>query len=244
MSTVAKMFSYILNKRIVRFLERNDILSEEQNGFRMLRSCIDHLYTICTILRNRKTMKLDTYVCFVDFSKAFDSVNHSFLWHKIMVAGISGNMLHTIKSMYSNLKSCIRLNGTLTNWFSTDVGGRQGDNLAPTLFALFINDLVPELNSLNCGITIENDFNLSTLLYADDIIVMSSTSDGLQDQLDVLNGWCTKWCLYVNADKTNIMHVRKASTQRSDVRFMIGDKTELCNEVPLLRIYIIRYNEL
>jgi len=130
MSTVAKMFSYILNKRIVRFLERNDILSEEQNGFRKLRSCIDYLYTICTILRNRKTMKLDTYVCFVDFSKAFDSVNHSFLWHKIMVAGISGNMLQTIKSMYSNLKSCIRLNGTLTNWFSTDLGVRQGYNLA------------------------------------------------------------------------------------------------------------------
>lgn len=55
--------------------------------------------------------------------------------------------------------------------------------------------------------------------------MMSSTSDGLQEQLDVLNGWCTKWCLCVNTDKTNIMHVRKASTQRSDVRFMISDKT-------------------
>lgn len=94
-----------------------------------------------------------------------------------MVVGISGNMLQTIKSMYSNLKSCIRLSGTLTNWFSTDVGVRQGGKLHPTLFALFINDSVPELNSLNCGITIENEFNLSELLYADDIIVMDYTNN-------------------------------------------------------------------
>ena len=78
MSTVAKMFSFILNKRLVTFFDCNNTLCEEQNGFRKLRSCLEHIHTLCTILRNRKTMKLDIYLCFVDFSKAFDSVNHTF----------------------------------------------------------------------------------------------------------------------------------------------------------------------
>ena len=71
MSTVAKLFSTILNKRIVSYLEQHNILHEEQNGFRKFRSCLDHIYTLCTILRNRKTQKLDTFLCYVDFSKAF-----------------------------------------------------------------------------------------------------------------------------------------------------------------------------
>ncbi|VDI40930.1 Hypothetical predicted protein [Mytilus galloprovincialis] len=49
MSTVAKVFSQILNERLVRYLENNNLLSEEQNGFRRLRSCLDHIYSLCTI---------------------------------------------------------------------------------------------------------------------------------------------------------------------------------------------------
>ncbi|VDI44475.1 Hypothetical predicted protein [Mytilus galloprovincialis] len=58
MSTVAKMFSSILNRRLTSYFERNNTLCNEQNGFRKMRSCLDHIYTLCTILRNRKLMKL------------------------------------------------------------------------------------------------------------------------------------------------------------------------------------------
>ena len=73
MSTVAKRFSTILNNRITNHLDDNGLLCNEQNGFRKLRSCLDHIYTFTSIVRNRKLQKLPTYICFVDFAKAFDS---------------------------------------------------------------------------------------------------------------------------------------------------------------------------
>ena len=125
MSTVCKVFSAILNNKIVLYAEINGIYVDEQNGFRRLKSCLDHLYVPNTILRNRKQQGLHTYCCFVDFAKAFDSVNHTMLWHKLLTNGVNGSMINTIKSLYSNLQSCARVNGQLTDWFSQSTGVRH-----------------------------------------------------------------------------------------------------------------------
>ena len=103
MSTISKLFSSILNERIVSFLDTNEILCEEQNGFRKLRACIDHIYVLTTVIRNRKLQGEETFLCYVDFSKAFNSVNRDCLWFKLMNIGIQGNILKLIKSMYENL---------------------------------------------------------------------------------------------------------------------------------------------
>ena len=66
-STIAKPYRSILKSHLLEYLEENNLLSEEQNGFRKLRSCLDHIYSLCTILRNRKLANNDTYLCFIDF---------------------------------------------------------------------------------------------------------------------------------------------------------------------------------
>ena len=66
---VAKIYSSILNKRLQKYLETNNILVEEQNGFRTGRSCIDHIFVMCSVLRNRKMMGKDTFLCFIDYKK-------------------------------------------------------------------------------------------------------------------------------------------------------------------------------
>ncbi|VDI29772.1 Hypothetical predicted protein [Mytilus galloprovincialis] len=76
-------------------------------------------------------------------------------------------MYKAIKATYSKLQAAVRLNDQLTDWFAVEAGVRQGDNLAPTLFTLFIDDLVPEINSLGLEIDIGNEC-LSSLLCADD----------------------------------------------------------------------------
>ena len=76
---VAKIYSSILNKRLQKYLETNNILVEEQNGFRVGRSCIDHIFVMCTVLRNRKLLGQDTFICFIDYKKAFDSVDRNLL---------------------------------------------------------------------------------------------------------------------------------------------------------------------
>ena len=189
MSTIAKVFSAIINHRLMRYLESCGIYAEEQNGFRRMRSCLDHLFTITTIIRNRKSQKLPTYCAFIDFEKAFDSIQYPLLWFKLAACGIQGKMMSIIQTMYKNLECSVRINGRLTDWFSQTAGVRQGDTLAPTLFAIFINDLVPEINNLGKGIQLTPDLMVSILLYADDIILISDTPDGLQTMLDTLHGW-------------------------------------------------------
>ena len=111
------------------------------------------MYALTTVIRNRKLLKLDTYCAFVDFEKAFDSVEYPFLWYKMLASGIlHGKMLKIIQTMYANLQNCVRVGGRLTDWFSQSAGVRQGGALAPTLFALFINDVVLEINGLSCGV--------------------------------------------------------------------------------------------
>ena len=230
MSTVAKVFSDIINNRIVYYMETRQLFADEQNGFRRMRSCIDHLYVLTSIIRNRKKDNLPTYVCYIDFTRAFDSVNHSLLWYKLHGLGISGTTLNIVRTMYRNLQSAVRVGHELTDWFSVTAGVRQGDNLAPTLFAIFVNDMVSEINSLNKGLSI-GDRRVSCLLYADDIVLMSDTPDNLQDILNTVYSWCSKWRLGVNMSKTKIMHFRKKSILRSNHVFSFGDnEIDYCDE--------------
>ena len=71
--------------------------------------------------------------------KAFDTVWRSALWHKMLKAGIQGKLHTLIVNMYSNVISCVNINGTLSDFFVSENGVRQGENLSPFLFALFIN---------------------------------------------------------------------------------------------------------
>jgi hypothetical protein len=80
---VAKIYSSILNKRLQKYLETNNILVEEQNGFRVGRSCIDHIFVMCTVLRNRQMLGKNTFLCFIDYKKAFDSVDRHLLLYKL-----------------------------------------------------------------------------------------------------------------------------------------------------------------
>ena len=136
---VAKLYSRILNSRVQKYLESNEILVEEQNGFRSCRSCIDHLFVLVTVLRNRKLSGQETFLSFIDYKKAFDSVERHLLLFKLSEIGIVGNMYRAISSLYSNPRSRVILNEYETDFFQCPIGVKQGDCLSPTLFAIFIN---------------------------------------------------------------------------------------------------------
>jgi len=80
---------------------------------------------------------------------------------------------------YQHTNSCVRINNKLTNWFDCRTGFKQEDNVSPTLFSIFINDLVKEINDLNCGFK-TGERQLSTLLYADDIVLFAKKEEDLQ----------------------------------------------------------------
>ena len=112
---ISKMLTGILAGRVVDFLEANNLLTNVQNGFRAGRSCLDHIYTLCDLVRIRKAMKLETFCAFVDFQKAFDFVNHEMLLHKLIEIGIEGNIYRVIQYIYANSVRSVAVNDWLTD---------------------------------------------------------------------------------------------------------------------------------
>jgi hypothetical protein len=226
LSTVYKIYTAVLNERLLYFVERNSIYKDEQNGFRKHRSCAEHIYTLTSIIRNRKTAGKPTFVGYVDFEKAFDRVDRDLLLYKIMKYGIGGKMLNSLRMIYSNANAGIELNGTVTNWFNIGVGVRQGDPLSPTLFGLYVNDLVDCIKDNSVGIHYP-EFDVQCLLFADDLVLISESESDLQKMFDCVSEWCMKWRMKVNVNKSKVVHYRVKSHRETNFIFnMSGDVVE------------------
>jgi hypothetical protein len=110
LSTVSKVYTGLLNERMQKYLETEEMLVDEQNGFRKGRSCIDHIFTASTIINSRLRQKLPTFAAFIDMKKAFDFVNRELLLYKLLNAHINGKMYNTIKALYNNTSSRVQIN--------------------------------------------------------------------------------------------------------------------------------------
>ncbi len=141
------------------------------------------------------------------------------LWGKLLNSGVNGKVLRVIRDMYAKAKSCVKTRHGLSQFFVSNVGLRQGGNLSPVLFSLFLNDLKGFLTSNNvqglklpfalaqdvCLEDIDNFLYLFLLLYADDTIVLAECPEDLQRALDILKTYCEFWGLDINVRKTKVM---------------------------------------
>ena len=135
------------------------------------------------------------------FKKAFDSVLHSALLYKLVKLDIDGPFKNIIEHMYQNNILHVRIQDKLTNAFEPKIGVRQGDNLSPNLFKIFINDLPDIFDKDDDQVQLDSTF-ISSLLYADDLMLLSTSKVGLQKCIDKLSSYCEKNCLTVNLKKT------------------------------------------
>jgi len=222
LSTVGKLYSSILNERITTHLDNLGILVDEQNGFRRKRSCEEHIFALSSILKNRKVKSQSTFVAFIDFAKAFDTVDRNLLMYKIHEAGIKGNIYRTIKALYSGNQCAILLKNFVTPWFDSTIGIRQGDSLSPTLFAIFINDLAVVIKEKFKGVRVNENTTCPILLYADDIVLLAESAVNLKAMLKEVENWCNKWRITVNTKKTKVIHFRPLNKKITTATFVYG----------------------
>ena len=138
LSCLGKLFTMCLNVRLTKFLSDQSIIGEEQAAFREQYSTIDHVFVLNELINIYLQKKKRLYCCFIDYQKAFDTINRSALWGKVIANGINGRILKVIYNMYENAKSCVKQQSLLSGLFSCDMGVRQGENLSPLLFAIFL----------------------------------------------------------------------------------------------------------
>ena len=159
-------------------------------------------------------------------------------------------MYRAISQLYLNPKARVILEGHATKYFDCPIGVKQGCCLSPTLFSIFINDLVLEIKNTNIGVNLLNDNNLqipglspdlliNILLYADDIVLLAENEHDLQELLFVIEKWCKKWRLEVNLTKTNILHIRNKRSPQSKFTFFFNMRPVLyCHSYKYLGSHI------
>ena len=209
LSHLGKLFTSLCNNRLVKYLEDNNILPREQAGFRKNYRGSDNLLIVKALIdkyvRNKPKRKENfLFTCFVDFSKAFDNISRAKLFQKLSDIGIKGKFLQIIRDMYSKDSASIKLNQYISEEFNCHKGVKQGCMLSPTLFNIYLNDL-PDILSNDTSAPLLNGTQISCLLYADDLVIFSTTKSGLQENINRLLKFGKVNNLQVNESKTKIL---------------------------------------
>ena len=190
-----KLIEKIVHNRISNFLETHTLLDPNQGGFRKNNSTINSIANYIDNIYesiNEKKLSLSVYI---DFSKAFDIVNHTILKQKLHHLGVKNNTLLWVDSYLQNRKQCTMINNVYSSYKTIQCGVPQGSTLGPLLFLIYINDLRNCLKSSK------------SYLYADDTVLVESCIDiytsylNLQSDLDNIANWCKGNKLTINIKK-------------------------------------------
>lgn len=210
-SCLGKLFCQIISDRITKYCYENNIIHENQIGFKKGSRTADHIFTLTSLvhkyIKNKTKKPKFLYACFVDFKKAFDSVPFDLLLNKLENHGINGKVLHMITSLYNKCTASVKLSSGLSNSFKCNKGVRQGCPLSPILFNLYINDVISSLetNLDPTSLPELDNKNINSLLYADDLAILALDETTLQLQLNSLADFSERNKLEINTSKTKIM---------------------------------------
>lgn len=224
-SVISKVYTYILNKRLSMWASREEKINEEQAGFRAGYSTLDHIFTLYNLVEKYLLKNTKFYVAFVDFRKAFDSVNRNALWNVLRKTGVNGKLYRALRSIYDSVLACVRDKSIYTDFFECPKGVKQGCLLSPLLFSFFVNELAVEISRKGRhGVQIiPGAIEIFLMLFADDIILLSDSIIGLQTQLNSLKKEADRLGLDVNLDKTNIMVFRKGGYLAEKEKWWYGN---------------------
>ena len=209
-SALAKLFSIILLNRLTKYINQKKLISVKQIGFMKGTGTSDHIFLLQTIIEKvvRKGKKR-LYAAFIDFKKAYDTVDRDLLIRRLKALGINGIFLRNIIAMYKRTEYSIKFREGNSQPIFSNMGLKQGCPLSPMLFNLYIDD-IDEIYDESCSPVEFQDTKLNHFLYADDLVLLSLTSEGLQNCLDRVHNFAKNKRLTVSITKSKTMVFNQA----------------------------------
>ena len=237
-SCVSKVFNRIISKSISSFVEEHKLLSEMQGGFRKNYRCEDHIFSLKSIAATRLAENKSTFLAFLDFSKAFDTVWRDGLLSLAWKLGIRGSMWKIISSLYVNVKCNVKFGEIETDFFDVEEGVKQGCVLSPILFCIYIHELARLIKNEGVGVR-TCDVQTGCLFWADDVVLIADSEVDLQKMLDITSHFSRTWKLDFNTEKSKVLIIGKRTDK--DKLWKLGRLSiSECDNYKYLGVHISR----
>ena len=207
-SVLSKVYEKLAAVRLARFFERRDILPPTQFAFRKGLGTCDALLHISHVIQAALDSGSEARVMQLDFSSAFDRVNHAAILFKLQSIGVGGSFLSMIREFLLARQHCVAVDGCCGDTADVVSGVPQGSVLGPLLFILYTADMFALTENL-------------LISYADDSTLISicrdpservMVSDSLTRDLERVSGWCTDNGMLLNPNKTKSIVFSRSRT--------------------------------
>ncbi|KAH9267040.1 hypothetical protein BASA83_010240 [Batrachochytrium salamandrivorans] len=200
-----KLVCKVLQMRIERFVETNNLLSYEQAGFRKREECVGQVVSLVDIIQRRQNAGLNTHVLFIDIRKAFDTVPVGALLWKLQNMGFPRRTLAFLKALYTSSSARARAGSLLSDPFPVQRGVRQGCPLSGLLFNLFINDILDGVAPITVPGLPRDTSPIRGLMYADDVAVFADSEQSLLAASTAIEQWANQWEMQFGVAKCGII---------------------------------------
>jgi hypothetical protein len=200
-SQVTKILLKIVMERNKRKI--NVEINDTQSGFQENKGTREGIFNLRTIIERTLERQKSVYLCFIDYSKAFDTVQHKLMINCLSRLGIDGKDIRLLINLYWEQTAAIRIDGEISEDLLIEKGVRQGCVLSPLLFNLYTEGIFKEIEDMK-GITI-GGININNLRYADDTVLLAENETDLQRLLETTKNLSEKYGLKFNIKKTKVM---------------------------------------
>ena len=205
MSHVTKLLLRIIMMRVRNKI--NPEIAEEQCGFVEGKGTTNAIFILRTLIERALEIQKDVYLCFIDYTKAFDRVRHDEIIKELTKLKIDGKDLRIIKNMYWEQTAAMRVEGEISAFQKIKRGVRQGCVVSPDLFSLYSEIIMRNIEG-QPGIRV-GGHNINNLRYADDTVLISENEKDLQQLLNIVESKSKEKGLELNSKKTEVMVISR-----------------------------------
>ena len=205
-SVMMKVLTRLLNIRLEEVVEENKFLSEKQFGFRKKYSTTDAVLVVSAAIDKARLDNLDAGMASIDLKAAYDMVSREALFAKLESLGLNGSFLQLIEDYYTGDSVVYAVGDGVTKPLYMTQGVKQGCNLSPMLFNLFLVDMINKVHEMKLGIKLGPDI-ITIISYADDIIAFAKCIDDLKLVIKCITDECNKINMKVSVTKSQILRV-------------------------------------
>ncbi|XP_048487060.1 uncharacterized protein LOC105395445 [Plutella xylostella] len=203
--TVYKILSYILLRRLEPYAE--ETLGDYQCGFRRNRSTVDQIFLLKQLMEKKWEYAQDIHALFVDFTKAYDSVDREILFKILLVFKMPRKLVSMIKVATGISRMRVKVDGDLTDAFSVVTGLKQGDALSPALFNLVLEYVIQKVLTHDGGVQLNGQHKV--IGYADDLALLGESEREVQEAAKILEEEAHRVGLRISTEKTEYLHMTR-----------------------------------